>query len=254
MTNPLPIPEELWSRVPPDAQAAIAALFLAMQQRIDNLENRVADLEARLKLNSTNSHKPPSSDFVGAKRKPPAPPTGKKRGGQPGHRKAQRVLVPPEKVRETFTCKPTSCRRCGHGLLGEDRTPLVHQVAELPRIEPIVNEYRLHRLACPGCGATTCGTLPPGVPTGSFGPYLQAVLTVFAGAYRLSKRQVQQLSADLFGLSISTGMISKLERRSAEALEAPYNELAVSVHSSKAANIDETSGAKIARRRGSGRP
>lgn len=241
MTNPLPIPEELWSRVPPDAQAAIAALFLAMQQRIDNLENRVADLEARLKLNSTNSHKPPSSDFVGAKRKPPAPPTGKKRGGQPGHRKAQRVLVPPEKVRETFTCKPTSCRRCGHGLLGEDRTPLVHQVAELPRIEPIVNEYRLHRLACPGCGATTCGTLPPGVPTGSFGPYLQAVLTVFAGAYRLSKRQVQQLSADLFGLSISTGMISKLERRSAEALEAPYNELAVSVHSSKAANIDETS-------------
>jgi transposase len=241
MTNSLPIPDELWSQVPPDAQAAIAALFFVMQQRIHDLETRVTDLEARLKLNSTNSHKPPSSDFIGAKRKPPAPPTGKKRGGQPKHRKAHRALVPPENVRNTFTCKPSSCRRCGHGLFGEDPTPLIHQVAELPRVEPIVDEYRLHRLACPDCGETTCGTLPPGVPRGGFGPYLQAVLAVFAGAYRLSKRQIQQLSADLFGLSISTGMISKLERRSAAILEAPYHELAVSVHSAKAANIDETS-------------
>jgi transposase len=241
MANPLLIPDDLWSKLPPDAQAAIAALFLAMQQRTTDLETRVNDLEARLKLNSTNSHKPPSSDFIGAKRKPPAPPTGKRRGGQPKHRKAHRALVPPEKVRETFTCKPTHCRRCGHGLLGDDLTPLIHQVAESPKVEPFVDEYRLHRLACPDCGATTCATLPPGVPTLRFGPYLQAVLTVFAGAYRLSKRQIRQLSADLFGLSISTGMISKLERRSAEILEAPHNELAISVHSANAANIDETS-------------
>ena len=107
MIDPLPIPEELWAKVPPDAQAAIAAVFLAMQQRVDELETRVGDLEARLKLNSTNSSKPPSSDPIGMKRKPPAPPSGKKRGGQPGHRKARRALVPPEKVRETFDCKPT---------------------------------------------------------------------------------------------------------------------------------------------------
>ena len=61
------------------------------------------------------------------------------------------------------------------------------------------------------------------------------------GAYRLSKRQIQQLAADLFGLSISTGMISKLERQSAAVLEAPYNELAVAVHHAEVANIDETS-------------
>ncbi len=241
MTNPLPIPDELWAKVPPDAQAAIAPLFLAMEQRTDQLETRVRDLEARLKLNSSNSSKPPSSDPIGLKRKPPAPASGKRRGGQPGHCKAHRSLVPPEKVHETFHCKPTSCRRCGRGLAGDDPEPLIHQVAELPKIEPIVNEYRVHRLACPVCRETTCGTLPPGVPNGCFGPYLQAVPAVFAGAYRLSKRQIQQASSDLFGLSISTGMISKLERRSAAASESPYNELAVSVHSADAANIDETS-------------
>jgi transposase len=176
MIDPLPIPEDLWAKVPPDAQAAIAAVFLAMQQRVEELETRVRDLEARLKLNSTNSSKPPSSDPIGMKRKPPAPPSGKKRGGQPGHRKARRNLVPPEMVRETFDCKPDACRRCGHGLVGDDPEPVIHQVAELPRIEPIVDEYRLHRLTCPACRATTCGALPAGVPTGCFGPYLRAVL------------------------------------------------------------------------------
>ena len=73
--------------------------------------------------------------------------------------------------------------------------------------------FQLHRLACPHCRIRTCATLPPGVPTGAFGPRLRAVLSVLVGAYRLGKRPVQQLVFDLLGLSISLGMISRLERR-----------------------------------------
>jgi transposase len=236
-----PIPAPLWNTVPPEAQVAILALLDSLKGRITELEQRVGDLEARLKLNSTNSSKPPSSDPIGFKRKPPTPPSGRKRGGQPGHPRAQRRLVPAEKVSTITECKPTDCRRCGHALAGDDPTPLVHQVAELPRIEPLVDEYRLHRLGCPRCGTTTCGTLPEGVPQGCFGPYLQAVLSTFAGGYRLSKRQVQQMAGDLFGLSIATGMVSKLERQSATVLEAPYNEVALGVHDAPAVSIDDTS-------------
>ena len=228
-----PIPEPLWDTVPPQAQAALLALLNSLYQRI-------AELERRLNQNSTNSSKPPSSDPIGLKRKPPAPPSGRSRGAQPGHPKAFRTLVPPEKLRSCRDCKPRSCRRCGHDLHGEDPTPLIHQVADLPKIEPVVDQYRLHRLTCPDCGVTTCGTLPDGVPTRSFGPSLQAVLATLAGAYRLSKRQIQQLAADLFGLSISTGMISKLEQQSARALAAPYQELADAVHQAEVVNIDET--------------
>ena len=235
-----PIPEPLWNTVPAGSPGRHPGR-LGLPPGTDRRTGARSRSQARLKLNSTNSSKPPSSDPIGLKRKPPAPPSRRKRGGQPGHRKALRPLVPPEKVRSSTDCKPTACRRCGHALLGDDPTPLIHQVAELPKIEPIVDEYRLHRLTCPDCGATTCGTLPAGVPTGCFGPYLQAVLATLAGAYRLSKRQIQQLAGDLFGLSISTGMISKLERQSAAALEAPYNELADSVHQAEAVNIDETS-------------
>jgi transposase len=241
MIPPPPIPESLWSTVPSEAQVAILAVLDCLKGRIAELEQRISDLEARLKLNSTNSSKPPSSDPIGLKRKPPAPPSGRKRGGQPGHRRAQRRLVPPQKVRTMTDCRPTDCRRCGHALVGDDPAPLVHQVAELPKIEPLVDEYRLHRLACLQCGVTTCGSLPAGVPRGCFGPYLQAVLATLAGGYRLSKRQVQQMAGDLFGLSIATGMVSKLERQSATVLEAPYHQLAVGVHDAGAASIDDTS-------------
>src|SRR5512144_2251006 len=236
-----PIPEPLWNTVPPEAQVAILAVLDSLKGRIAELERRVGDLEARLELNSTNSSKPPPSDPIGFKRKPPAPPSGRKRGGQPGHRRALRSLVPPQKVRTITDCRPTDCRRCGHALDGDDPAPLVHQVAELPKIEPLVDEYRLHRLGCAECGATTCGNLPAGVPRGCFGPYLQAVLSTLAGDYRLSKRQVQQIAGDLFSLSIATGMVSGLERQSATVLEAPYNEVAVGVHDAPAAGIDDTS-------------
>ena len=240
ITQP-PIPEPLWSTVPPEAQVAILAVLDSYEGRIAQLERRVGDLEARLKLNSTNSSEPPSSDPIGLKRKPPARPSGRKRGGQPGHRRALRRLVPPEKVRTITEFRPTDCRRCGHALVGDDPSPLVHQVAELPKIEPLVDEYRLHRLGCPECGATTCAELPAGVPRGCFGPYLQAVLATLAGGYRLSKRQVQQIASDLFGLAIATGMVCKLERQSAVVLEAPYNEVALDVHDAPAASIDDTS-------------
>src|SRR5262249_52496338 len=103
-----PIPEPLWNSASAEVQTAILGLMEFYEQRLAKLEARVNDLEDRLKLNSTNSSKPPSSDPIGMKRKPPASPSGKKRGGQPGHRKAHRALVLPENIRETTDCKPTA--------------------------------------------------------------------------------------------------------------------------------------------------
>jgi transposase len=234
-----PIPESLWNTVPPEAQAAILTV-------IASLEKRIADLEARLNQDSTNSSRPPSSDppAVKAKRRPPPPPSGRKRGGQPGHERHNRALVPPEQLRETFEIKPEHCKGCGASLQGEDPNPVRHQVAEIPPVRPDVDEYRLHRLTCPCCGTTTRAGLPAGVPAGPFGPRLRAILAMFAGSYRLAKRPIQQLASDLFGLSISLGMISKLERRAAEALEPIVAEVAAAVVAAPSAHIDETSWAE----------
>jgi transposase len=236
MSPHLPIPESLWDTVPPAAQAALRDAFAA-------LERRIAELEARLNLNSTNSSKPPSTDppSVKLKRRPPTPPSGRKPGGQPGHKRYTRALVPPEQLREIFEVKPTKCQGCGAALQGDDLDPLRHQVAEVPPVRPDVDEYRLHKLTCSCCGTATRAELPAGAPTGPFGPRLRAILTMFAGSYRLAKRPIQQLASDLFGLDISLGMISKLERRAAEILEPVVAEVAAAIVAAPSAHIDETS-------------
>jgi transposase len=234
MTDRPPLPQDIWEALSPDAQAAVSALVAAFEQRIANLEER-------LNTNSTNSSKPPSSDALSVKRRPPTPPSGKKRGGQPGHLRRVRSLVPSEQLRKLVVCKPTHCRKCGEDLQGDDPEPLRHQVAELPPVFPVVDEYQLHRLACPRCHVRTCATLPPGVPAGAFGPRLRAVLSVLVGADRLGKRPVQQLVFDLLGLSISLGMIARLERQGAAELEAPVEELRRHVRDAASAHIDETS-------------
>ncbi len=234
------IPQHIWDSFSDEARVLVGTVIDGLEHRITELTQQVQDLKARLDQNSTNSSKPPSTDPIGVKRKPPEPPSRKRRGGQKGHPRRMRALVPPERVASVTDCKPPECRRCGHPLSGEDAEPRRHQVAELPPIEPEVHEYRLHRLCCPHCQTVSCGALPDGVPRTSFGPRLHAALSVLTGAYRLSKRQVAQLCSDLLGLTISLGMIAKLERITADVLEHPVAELAEAVKTAEAANIDET--------------
>src|SRR3954468_19922364 len=98
------------------------ALVAQHQEQIRQLQQQLADTQARLNTNSGNSALPPSSDRFHAKRRPPPPADQprKKRGGQSGHPRHLRLLVPAELVGQTIPCKPTACRRCGRPLTGSD--------------------------------------------------------------------------------------------------------------------------------------
>jgi transposase len=67
-------------------------------------------------------------------------PSGRKRGGQPGHPGQRRALVPIEEVAAVVPVKPRQCHRCHHPLYGEDAQPHRHLVTELPPVQPIVTE------------------------------------------------------------------------------------------------------------------
>jgi transposase len=234
-----PLPKEIWDLAPPVVQAAVWALVEGLERRIAELAQEVVELKARLNQNSRNSSWPPSSDGAEVKRTPPREPSGRKRGGQPGHEQHKRSLVPAERVNKTEEYKPQECRRCGGGLRGEDSQPYRHQVIEVLPIEPYVSEYRLHRLLCERCGVWTRAPLPPGVPRGSFGPRLQSIVALCTGAYRMSKRMVVSFLADVLGVEISLGEVCQVEQTVAQALDPPVQQARVYVQS-QAANVNET--------------
>lgn len=223
----------------PAVRAFVETLFC----RIDELTDRVERLEQELKKHerfrqakspettSEESSPPPEAE--------PAPPK-RRRGGQPGHPKAERALIPSEQCSRVVTCQPKTCRGCGARLKGDDPDPLRHQVTDLPPIVPEVVEYQRHRLECPCCGVLTCGELPDGVPTGMTGPRLVAIVGLLMVVFRQSKRRVSLCCEQLLGVSISPGLVVKLQNIVTESTQPAYDQLVSQLPSQPAVNVDET--------------
>jgi transposase len=234
---------EVWEWTPPEAQAYIRALEAHVEtlaSMVHALQKQVGTLQDQLHQTSRNSSRPPSSDPPQHQR-PHRPRGQRRRGGQPGHPGSTRTLLPVEDVDEVVVIKPTQCTHCQAPLAGDDPKPWRHQVIEIPPIKPVVTEYQWHQLACPSCGATTRAPWPAGVPSGTYGPRVQATVALCTGAYRLSKRTTQQAMEEVFGVPMSVGTISPLEQATTEAVAAPVEAARTYVQAQEVAHLDETS-------------
>ena len=231
------VTEELIARQPPEAQAIIRLLLAT----IAKLEARIEELQRQLKGKTPqNSSLPPGSQHPHAKPPRQRRKSKKKRGGQPGHKKHERPLIPTDECNDVQPLKPTECRRCGHKLSGNDPEPLRHQVWELPEIKPHVTEYQRHRLACPCCGETTCAPLPAGVPQGQSGPRLMAFTALLMAYYRQSKRRTAEFLTTLLGQPCCAALAVKMQTQVTAAARPAYEELAGELPTEEHINADET--------------
>jgi transposase len=209
---------------------------------IDHYESRIAGVEGRVKqLTPQNSSLPPSTQHPHAK---PQSKSGggkkRKRGGQKGHKKHERELIPSKECDEVISLHPDACRRCGTQLSGKDPDPLRHQVWELPEIKAIVTEYQRHRLTCPGCSTTTCAALPKGVPQGQSGPRLVAFTGLLMGHFRQSKRRASLFLQDLLKMPCCPSLTVKMQNQVSAALAAPYEELQKELEKQDQVFMDES--------------
>lgn len=229
----------------PEATARIAALE-AENARLGalvlQLEARIQELEARLGRDSSNSSQPPSADPPRARPRTPPPPTSRRRGGQPGHPAHQRTILPPEQVDHTVEHWPTRCQHCQTPLEADPTAtvgdPVRHQVVEVPPVRAAVTDHYLHRLRCPVCRGTTRADLAPDAPSGAFGPRMQAIIALLSSRYRLSRREVADVCADLLGAGISVGSVDDLCRATSQALAEPTADLQAAVQQATIVNAD----------------
>jgi transposase len=242
METPRAIPHDMWEQLPPEAQAYIRSLEVrveALEAMVQALQEHNRALQEQLHQTSRNSSRPPSSDPPQSER-PHRPRSKRRRGGQPGHPGHTRPLLPVEAVDEVVVIKPEQCAHCQAPLSGDAPKPWRHQVIEIPPITPVVTEYQWHQLVCATCGEVTRAPWPAGVPSGTYGPRVQATVALYTGSYRLSKRTTQQMMGEVFGVPMSVGTISSLEQATTAAVAAPVEEAHTYVHAQAVAHLDET--------------
>jgi len=204
----------------------------------EQLKAEIAALKEKVNTNSSNSSKPPSQDPNREPRK--KEPTGKKRGGQPGHSRNMRQLTPPEDVTEMFEIKPEACPSCGENAFDDQpvRTE-IRQVTELPEIKPDVYQYNIHTCRCGRCGKHVKANVPQEA-IGAFGPRLMGFMAILSAEFHVPKRKVVNLLGYL-NIRISLGTVCKTQALAGEILEGPYETIRQFTLNQPHVNGDETS-------------
>jgi transposase len=259
-TESLPTVPEPASTVPGDPPT-VAALqqhieHLAAQNALlaserQTLLARVAELERRLGLNSSNSSKPPSSD--GLKKPPPRTrslrqQSKKTSGGQPNHPgKTLSAVIDPDRIVDHF---PPTCDNCAQPLPQSAGDGYVaRQVFDLPDPAPLmVTEHRAHRCRCAACGTVSTGKHPDGVRAPvQYGERIAAIVVYLATFQFVPEDRLATLMQDLFGVSLARATIGQMSRRAGQRLL----DFATAVHqlilSAPVKHFDET-GFRIVKR------
>jgi transposase len=204
------------------AQLAETRELLAQTKaELERANARVAELEAQVRKNSSNSSRPPSSD--GPAKPPPTSlrgRSGKRPGGQAGHR--GQTLCQVERPDRTERHEPECCRGCGAGLAGAAEAGVERrQVFDLPPIEVKVSEHQLVKRRC-GCGTVTTAQAPDGVEAPvQYGPNVAAIVVYLYVGQFLSKDRTAKALGELFGTPVSAGTVAAMTARAAVALTEP---------------------------------
>jgi len=225
------------------------------EQRVRELEKRVVELEEMLSKyknppkDSSNSGIAPSQD-KNRVTYPKRDPSGKKPGGQTGHKgHFHRLRESPDEI---VACPVAQqCRFCGSKHLEVIDTLLQRrQVVDIPRIRPHVTEYRQQQARCKKCKRISKGAFPETVKAPvQMGESAKALSTYFKTVHALSDERVVNVFNDVLGLSISEGWVENTLTRQAHWLLPTYQGILSRIKQSRVVGSDET-GVRISGKKG----
>lgn len=223
--------------------AELEAVVAQQREQIATLLGRVQELEARLAKDSHNSGKPPSSDGLARKTKSLRRRSGKKTGGQLGHRGATLHLVATAAAEVVVEQRPPTCRECGAALDAEAPAVLRErrQVHELPLLRLRVTEYQALHVRCPTCQAVSVGAFPAEVPSrAQYGSHLRALCVYLVEQQLVPYGRVRELLADLFGAQLSLGTLVAWVQQGAATLTPVEAQIKAALVQAPVLHSDET--------------
>lgn len=225
------ITDEDIEKTPP----GVLKLLVYLLEENRRLKKRIEELEARLKRDSSNSNRPPSSDSPfkkdnsGKTEKKGKAKSLKRRKGY-----RQKMLDPTE-TRDIY---PEPCI-CGCDRFFDLKPYYTHQHIELLEIMKNVIHFVLYSGRCSKCGKVNKGHVPIEFQTG-YGPRFSALLVELAGIAGNSRDMVQRFCESVLCIPISLGAIQKVIDRASQAIEQHYEAIKNKARTSRINHIDET--------------
>ena len=205
--------------------AALRAELAAALDRERRLELRIAELERRLDVDSSNSGTPTSKEPIGARERRKAERTerqasererrqDRRRGGQPGH-PGTGLSRDPDPGERKSADPPAECSRCGTAL--DDARTAGSSWAQVwdVQISRLVTEWLLPVLECPCCGQVTTAAAPPGVHAGTiaYGPGVNTAAVLLAAYGNVPAERAAHLIRMLLGMPVSPGFVDRASAR-----------------------------------------
>ena len=221
--------------------AALRLEMTKLREAMEKLQHVLEAIQDKLDQDSHNSHKPPSSDGPKTPPRPPAAPSGRKRGGQPGRQGKARAPLPEGSEKHTVEVPLTACPHCAAtippeaitGIVTERVLDLVHELTE-------VTAFRLEVGLCPCCHKAIQAPLPPEGGAGELGPQLRALAAYLRTQGRMSLGPLHFFFKEILKADVSRGWLYESGVRVGDALAPIWEALAEEIRQAKVVNMDET--------------
>lgn len=193
-----------------------------VQLRADN--QQLQDQITRVRRDSSNSSKPPSSDIVKPKNKNTPRGRGKRKiGGQKGHPRQERIPFAPDDIGPILPYELSP--KQAQGLIPLEEWFVLQQV-DLAQKLYLVTEHRARKYLDPRTGRIVIASLPVAVKAaGLVGPKLSALAAYQKGDCHMSYTTIQRFWNDVLGIPISRAQLVNVVQKVSAAFAAPYAQL-----------------------------
>jgi len=217
------------------------ALILALWQRLEAAERRIAELEAKLAeppKTPDNSSLPPSkgerpNQAKKTKRNGPRQGSlGRKGGGRP-------LACNPD---ATVVAKALTCMHCQAALTDADQ--VLHDLydkVDLPPVRPVVTRVERYAGHCQCCEQVSLAPVPEGLEPGTpFSVNILALAIYLRFTHAISYRRLSGLFLHLFALQISEGALDAMFRRAKPCFDDEVAAILARLRRSRIVCSDET--------------
>ena len=228
-----------------DTNATLVASNEALTATINELQETIKELRRQLDQNSQNSSKPPSSDgYHKPSPKSQRTKTGRKPGGQKGHRGSNMSI--PHAPDEVIKHLPEKCKTCPHltQCLQDDKifTCAEKRYTVDAVVTTKVTEHQsLKAESCPCGERTENGLFPEDVKAYvQYGDSVSVLVGLLSTYGAMSAMRIHTLIGSLLGVKLSTGTVTSMVSKCAKKVGKVLQKIKKLIEAGYIGYFDET--------------